>query len=233
MTTILLNDLPHTDYLEIGQAVTITPTGTVLVEIQQIDTVIVKERITAAKRYGPYTSGASFKVTVISGTCTVAQSLVDNRGFITGWEDLGLPEDALETTPDDADEFYINDGGVSKRIAYSTLFRGAATITAVTTTATPAATDTRTIYTNEGDTDGATITLPAAAAGLQFTAYVQTAQTLTVTAASGDTIRIASEATAAAGSITSAVVGSSVTLVAINATEWVAISSVGSWSFGG
>jgi hypothetical protein len=124
MTTILLNDLPHTDYLEIGQAVTITPTGTALVEVLQIDTVIVKERITAAKRYGPYTSGASFKVTVISGTCAVAQSLVDNRGFITGWEDLGFPEDALETTPDDADEFCINDGSVPKKITYGTLKAG-------------------------------------------------------------------------------------------------------------
>jgi hypothetical protein len=104
-------------------------------------------------------------------------------------------------------------------------------ITPVTTTATPAATDTRTVYTNEGDTDGATITLPTAVAGLQFTAYVQTAQTLTITAAAGDTLRIASSVTAAAGSITSAVVGSSVTLTAINATEWVATSSIGSWSF--
>jgi len=104
-------------------------------------------------------------------------------------------------------------------------------VTAVTTTAAPTAAATGTVYTNEGDADGATVTLPTAAAGLQFTAYVQTAQTLTITAAAGDTIRIASTATAAAGSITSAVVGSSVTLIAINATEWVATASVGSWSF--
>jgi hypothetical protein len=104
-------------------------------------------------------------------------------------------------------------------------------VSAVTTTAAPTAAATGTVYTNEGDADGATVTLPTAAAGLQFTAYVQTAQTLTVTAASGDTVRIASSVTAAAGSITSAVVGSSVTLIAINATEWVATASVGSWSF--
>jgi hypothetical protein len=108
---------------------------------------------------------------------------------------------------------------------------GGVPVTAVTTTASPAATASRTVFTNEGDADGATVTLPTAAAGLQFTAYVQTAQTLTITAAAGDTIRIASTATAAAGSITSAVVGSSVTLTAINATEWVATASVGSWSF--
>jgi hypothetical protein len=114
---------------------------------------------------------------------------------------------------------------------YTATLKSGVSVTAVTTTASPAATDTGAVYTNEGDADGATITLPTAAAGLRFTAYVQTAQTLTITAGTGDTIRIASNVTAGAGSITSAVVGSSVTLMAINATEWVATASVGSWSF--
>jgi hypothetical protein len=104
-------------------------------------------------------------------------------------------------------------------------------VTPVTTTASPASTDSGTVYTNEGDADGATVTLPAAAVGLQFVVYVQAAQTLTVTAGTGDTIRIGSSVTSAAGSITSATVGSALTLVAINATEWVATSAVGSWSF--
>lgn len=105
-------------------------------------------------------------------------------------------------------------------------------VTAVTTTASPASTDSGTVYTNEGDSDGATITLPAAqtSPSLVFTAVVQAAYTLTITAGSGDTIRIGSNVTAAAGSISSAVVGSAITLVCINATEWVAISSVGSWT---
>lgn len=99
-----------------------------------------------------------------------------------------------------------------------------------TGTATPAATDSNALYTNEGDADGSVITLPTAAAGYSFTVYVQTAQTITVTANAGDTIRIANSVTAAAGSITSNVVGSSVTLEAINATEWVATAVVGTWS---
>jgi hypothetical protein len=105
-------------------------------------------------------------------------------------------------------------------------------VSAVTTTAAPASTDSGTLYTNEGDGDGATITLPAAqtSPSLIFKFYVQAAQTLTITAGTGDTIRIGSSVTAAAGSITSATVGSSVTLECINATEWVATSSVGSWS---
>lgn len=105
-------------------------------------------------------------------------------------------------------------------------------VTAVTATASPANTDSGTVYTNEGDSDGATITLPAAqtSPSLIFTAIVQVAQILTITAGSGDTIRISSNVTAAAGSITSNVVGSSITLVCINATEWIATSVVGSWS---
>jgi len=104
------------------------------------------------------------------------------------------------------------------------------TVEEVTTTKAPSAAESGELYTNEGDADGATVTLPTAAAGLTFTVYVQTAQTFTVTAGSGDTIRLGDTVTAAAGSVTSAVVGSAVTLVAINATEWVAVAIVGSWS---
>lgn len=104
------------------------------------------------------------------------------------------------------------------------------TVVPVTTSTAPTAADSHTIYSNEGDTDGATLLLPAAAAGLQFTALVHTAQTFTITAAAGDTLRLGSSVTAAAGSITSNVVGSAVTLWAINQTEWLASAVVGSWS---
>lgn len=104
-------------------------------------------------------------------------------------------------------------------------------VEAVTTTKTPTVAQSDEVYTNEGDADGSTITLPTAAAGLTFTVYVQAAQTVTVTAGAGDTIRIASNVTAAAGSVTSNVVGSALTLMAVNSIEWVALSSVGSWSF--
>lgn len=103
-------------------------------------------------------------------------------------------------------------------------------VTPVTTTATPASTDSGTTFSNEGDGDGATVTLPTALAGLQFTFVVQAAQTLTITANSGDTIRIGSSVTAAAGSITCSTVGSAITLQAINATEWFAVAAVGSWT---
>jgi hypothetical protein len=106
-----------------------------------------------------------------------------------------------------------------------------ARVVANTGTETPSVNESGSIITNEGDANGSNIILPTAQAGLMITAYVQAAQTLTVTANTADTIRIGSSVTAAAGSITSATVGSSLTLVAINATEWVATASVGSWSF--
>jgi hypothetical protein len=103
-------------------------------------------------------------------------------------------------------------------------------VTAVTTTAAPAATDSAAIYTNEGDADGAAVTLPTASAGYSFTFIVQAEQTLTITANTGDTIRIGGSVTAAAGSISAATIGNTITLVSINATEWVATAVVGTWT---
>ena len=102
-------------------------------------------------------------------------------------------------------------------------------IVAVTSTAAPTSLDSGTLYTNEGDANGATVTLPTAVAGLRFSFCVNVAQVLTVTAATGDTIRIATDVTAAAGSISNGTIGSSVTLQAINATEWIATSYIGTW----
>lgn len=85
--------------------------------------------------------------------------------------------------------------------------------------------------TNEGAFVETELRLPGAESGLWFSACVQIAQVLTITAGGGDTIRIASSVTADAGSIASNMVGSAVILHAINDTEWVALSSTGSWSF--
>lgn len=85
------------------------------------------------------------------------------------------------------------------------------------------------VFTNEGAGAAITFNLPSAVAGLTYTFYVQNANGLVVDAAAGDTIRILALVTAAGGNVSSVTIGSSVTLVAINATEWVAISSLGTW----
>lgn len=86
------------------------------------------------------------------------------------------------------------------------------------------------VYTNEGTTAQNYRTLPSAAAGYQFTFVVQDADGIRVVAAAGDTIRIAGTVSATAGYAQSTTIGSTLTLVAINATEWVAISWLGTWT---
>jgi hypothetical protein len=119
---------------------------------------------------------------------------------------------------------------VAKRIVTpSTITAG--TLVAAKTSAYPVvATEPRTLFTNEGASAGVTFTLPTAVANLSYTFVVQDADGVTITAASGDTIRFAGTVTAAAGSIASTTIGSTITLVAINATEWIAISVVGTWA---
>lgn len=91
-------------------------------------------------------------------------------------------------------------------------------------------TDSWTAFTNEGATTLINFSLPSAAAGMQYTFIVQDADGIQVDAAGGDTIRIAGSVSAAAGNIASTTIGSTVTLLAINVTEWIAISSLGSWT---
>jgi hypothetical protein len=90
--------------------------------------------------------------------------------------------------------------------------------------------DQNVVFTNEGAIGTVNLNLPTASAGKTYTFYVRENQTLQVNANTGDTIRIAGSVSAAAGNISSSTVGSSVTLVAINATEWVAVATVGSWT---
>jgi hypothetical protein len=101
-----------------------------------------------------------------------------------------------------------------------------------TTALSVAANQTRALFTNEGATAQVVFTLPTAAANYKYTFVVQDADGVRVTAASGDTIRIAGTATAAAGYIESTTIGNTVTLVAINATEWIATAVNGTWTFG-
>lgn len=89
--------------------------------------------------------------------------------------------------------------------------------------------DNRKAFTNEGAAAQIVFNLPAAVAGLEYTFIVQDADGIQIVAAAGDTINLAGTVSAAAGNATSTTPGSSITLLAINATEWVAISALGTW----
>lgn len=84
-------------------------------------------------------------------------------------------------------------------------------------------------FTNEGATSIVTFSLPTAAAGLIYSFAVQDADGIIVDANTGDTINIAGSVSATSGNATSTTIGSTLTLVAINATEWVAVKSLGTW----
>jgi hypothetical protein len=92
------------------------------------------------------------------------------------------------------------------------------------------ATDDGTVFTNEGASAKINFTLPTAVANRVFTFFVQDTDGIRINAASGDTIRQAANVSAAAGYIESTTRGDAITLVAINATEWVVISMVGTWT---
>lgn len=87
-----------------------------------------------------------------------------------------------------------------------------------------------TVYTNEGSTAQNYHTLPTAAAGLQYTFYVDNADGMRIVANTGDIIQINGVVSTTAGYCESLTIGSSVTLTAINATDWVATSVIGTWN---
>jgi len=73
-------------------------------------------------------------------------------------------------------------------------------------------------------------TLPSASAGLRFTFICEDANGIRVTAAAGDTVRIVGDVSAAAGYARSTTIGSAVTFVAVDDTQWIAISALGTWT---
>jgi len=73
--------------------------------------------------------------------------------------------------------------------------------------------------------------LPSASASQgPINVYVNDANGITLNAASGDTIRVASSVSSTGGSVNSTTQGSFLILVAVDDTQWVAVSEVGTWS---
>lgn len=88
-----------------------------------------------------------------------------------------------------------------------------------------------TLLTNEGTTAVNYHTLPTAAANVgPYTFVCQDADGIRIVANTGDTVRIFDKVSGAAGYAESTTIGSTVTFNAINATEWVAVSALGTWS---
>lgn len=122
------------------------------------------------------------------------------------------------------DSIIISGGGTYVRRGVEANTAGVGTPNALTIA------ETYKVLTNEGASAKNYHTLPSAEAGIQFTFIVQDADGIRVVANTGDTINLNGTVSGSAGYTESTAIGASVTLVAINATEWVATSIVGSWT---
>lgn len=149
---------------------------------------------------------------------------------------VGLERAKIDSTPigvDGAEEgnfTTLNVSGDINATTGDTYLRRNVTAVATGSAANVATFGSHAVFTNEGATARQDFNLPAAAAGLIYSFYCHDTDGVRVIAAAGDTIRIAGSVSAAAGRIDSTTIGSAVTLLAINAAEWVAIASLGTWS---
>lgn len=87
------------------------------------------------------------------------------------------------------------------------------------------------VFTNEGATAENHHDLPTAVAGARHTFIVQDTDGIQVNASTGDTIRIAGTVSASGGFVSSITIGDVLRLIAINTTEWVALTPVMGWTF--
>ena len=85
-------------------------------------------------------------------------------------------------------------------------------------------------FDNNGAAGSVTFTLPASTVGLAYGFAVMEAQDLVIDAPGGVTIYLGALATTAGGTITSNAVGSYLFIKCRSATEWLAQSSLGSWT---
>lgn len=85
-------------------------------------------------------------------------------------------------------------------------------------------------FTNEGASAKAYLTLPEASQGIIFNFIVSDSDGMRISAQTGDTIRIYSDVAPSGGYIECTDIGSTVSIKAINAIEWIVVSSSGTWT---
>jgi len=113
-------------------------------------------------------------------------------------------------------------GGTVKRDDYIT------NITAATTNLTNL--NSGRTYTNTGATARVDFNLPSGQADLVFKFMVRDTDGIRVIAAGGDTIEVGGVASAAGGRIDANVIGDTIEIKCINGTEWVAMTTIGTWT---
>jgi hypothetical protein len=91
------------------------------------------------------------------------------------------------------------------------------------------ATDSGGVFTNAGDDGAQTFSLPAAAAGMEFTFVVMAAQELRIDPDAGDKIYYSATALDNGEYLTADAVGESIHLIAVDSANWIATSHIGTW----
>jgi hypothetical protein len=84
-----------TDLLETGDGLQVTPTNAAIVELTFRNGAPLKEVLTWPKRYGPYPHAVGFRVTAISGDCTMEQVAIAAPLQVEGWDDLRFPAQGI------------------------------------------------------------------------------------------------------------------------------------------
>lgn len=175
---------------------------------------------------GGATSGNSGALTLATGTVTsgTVGSINFNPGGVNAWT-VNASGHLLAGT--DATYDIGAAGATRPRNLYTSAgVYGPVPVTVTSGAVAVSANVSGTVYANSA---AFTPTLPSAAAGYVYTFMVQNASALTITANTGDTIRLAGTVSAAAGTCVSSTVGDVITLIAIDATQWIAQSIIGTW----
>ncbi len=133
-----------------------------------------------------------------------------------------------------ADGMFVRSGVATSRMVSASaglgFFESGRVVSAPADTTVLTAVESRNVITNNGAGGARALTLPTAAAGIDFDFAVTVAQYLRINAAAGDQIQLSGTTSAVAGYIRSNVVGATVRLVAIDATTWMAIAINNTWT---
>jgi hypothetical protein len=90
--------------------------------------------------------------------------------------------------------------------------------------------DARTVFTDIGSGGEIVFNLPTAVAGLDFTFVCSDENGIQINASTGDTIRVGTSESVTGGLAETTTRGNVLRLVAIDATQWIAVSVVGTWT---
>jgi len=183
-------------------------------------------------------NAATINGIAVTSSDIAGQAATVNRAFYTSGEDVALQADngyvrigtgsTPDVTPGDDDLFVEGTAEVDGALRADGGVTGPMIVYDDADGYTVVAADSGKVITNAAAGGATAATLPGAAAGLRYTFVVMAAQEFRITPASGDTMT--SEGGASAEYVYNATVGGSLTIVAVDATNWITLSKVGTWA---